>query len=80
MSVVALRLIKFEEQNHKTVFINHTRFEERGEPKRNRTEVLLPTSLTLYQWAKPLTRHVFIFVVKYLLGITLLHIWHLVCV
>ena len=30
-----------------------TTFEEEGEPKRNRTEVLLLTSLTLYRWAKP---------------------------
>ena len=28
-------------------------FEEKGEPKRIRTEVLLLTSLTPYRWAKP---------------------------
>ena len=28
-------------------------FEEKGEPKRNRTEVLLLTSLTPYRYAKP---------------------------
>ena len=28
-------------------------FEEKGEPKRNRTDVLLLTSLTPYRWAKP---------------------------
>ena len=36
-----------------------TTFEERGEPKRNRTEVLLLTSLTPYLWAKPaLSNHI----------------------
>ena len=30
-----------------------TTFEKNGEPKRNRTEVLLLTSLTPYRWAKP---------------------------
>ena len=30
-----------------------THFEEKGEPKRIRTEVLLLTSLTPYRWAKP---------------------------
>ena len=30
-----------------------TTFEERGEPKRIRTEVPLLTSLTPYRWAKP---------------------------
>ena len=30
-----------------------TTLEEKGEPKRNRTEVLLLTSLTPYRWAKP---------------------------
>ena len=28
-------------------------FYEKGEPKRNQTEVLLLTSLTAYHWAKP---------------------------
>ena len=33
---------------------NHKPFEEKGLPKRIRTEVLpLTTSLTLYRWAKP---------------------------
>ena len=40
-------------QSHKTVSINHNLFEEKGEPKRYRTEVLPLTSLTLYRWAKP---------------------------
>ena len=30
-----------------------TTFEEKGEPKRTRTEVPLLTSLTPYRWAKP---------------------------
>ena len=30
-----------------------TTFEEKGEPKRNRAEALLLTSLTPYRWAKP---------------------------
>ena len=34
-----------EEQSHKTVFINHSCFKEKREPKRNRTEVLLLTSV-----------------------------------
>ena len=38
-------------QDHKTT--NHNLFEERGEPKRYRTEALLLTSLTPYRWAKP---------------------------
>ena len=33
-------------QNHKTVSSNHNLFEEKGEPKRDRTEVLPLTSLT----------------------------------
>ena len=33
-------------QSHKTVSTNHNLFEEKGEPKRIRTEVLLLTSLT----------------------------------
>jgi len=35
-------------QGHKTVSTNHNIFEEKGEPKWYRTEVLLLTSLTLY--------------------------------
>ena len=34
--------------NKKTVSTNHNLFEEKGEPKRYRTEVLPLTSLTLY--------------------------------
>ena len=33
-------------QSHKTVSTNHNLFEEKGEPKRYRTEVLPLTSLT----------------------------------
>ena len=36
-------------QSHKTVSTNHNLFEEKGEPKRYRTEVLPLTSLTLYR-------------------------------
>ena len=39
-------------QSHKTVSTNHNLFEEKGEPKRDRTEVLPLTSLTPYRWAK----------------------------
>ena len=35
-------------QSHKTVSTNHNLFEEKGEPKRYRTEVLPLTSLTPY--------------------------------
>ena len=36
-------------QSHKTVSTNHSLFEEKGEPKRYRTEVLPLTSLTPYR-------------------------------
>ena len=36
-------------QSHKTVATNHNLFEEKGEPKRYRTEVLPVTSLTPYR-------------------------------
>ena len=36
-------------QSHKTVSTNHNLFEEKGEPKRYRTKVLLLTSLTPYR-------------------------------
>ena len=36
-------------QSHKTVFTNHNLSEEKGEPKRYRTEVLPLTSLTPYR-------------------------------
>ena len=40
-------------QSHNTVSTNHSLFEEKGEPKRYRTEVLPLTSLTPYRQAKP---------------------------
>ena len=40
-------------QSHKTVPTNHNLLEEKGEPKRYRTEVLPLTSLTPYRYAKP---------------------------
>ena len=40
--------INCEGQSHK-VSTNHSLFEEKGEPKRNRAEVLLLTSLTFYR-------------------------------
>ena len=40
-------------QSHRTVSTNHNLSEEKGEPKRYRTEVLPLTSLPPYRWAKP---------------------------
>ena len=40
-------------QSHKTASTNRNLFEEKGEPKWYRTEVLLLTSLMPYCWAKP---------------------------
>ena len=40
-------------QSHRTVSTNHNLSEEKGEPKRYRTEVLPLTSLTPYRSAKP---------------------------
>ena len=40
-------------QSHKTLSTNHNLSEEKGVPKRYRTEVLPLTSLTPYRWAKP---------------------------
>ena len=42
-------LVGSDGQSHKTVSTNHNRFEEKGEPKRYRTEVLPLTSLTPYR-------------------------------
>ena len=36
-------------QTHRTVSTNHNLFEEKGQPKRHRTEVLPLTSLTPYR-------------------------------
>ena len=38
-----------DRQSHKTVSTNHNLSEQKGEPKRYRTEVLPLTSLTLYR-------------------------------
>ena len=38
--------VGIDEQSHKTVSTDHNLFEEKGEPKRYRTEVLPLTSLT----------------------------------
>ena len=40
-------------QSHKTVSTNHNLLEEKGEPKRYRSEVLPLTSLAPYRSAKP---------------------------
>ena len=37
----------------KTMSTDHNLFEEKGDPKLNRTEVILLPSLTPYRWAKP---------------------------
>ena len=42
--------------SHKTVSTDHNLFEEKGEPKRNRAEAFLLTSLTPYRSAKPAHR------------------------
>ena len=41
-----ISFINCEGQSRKTVSTNHNSFEDKGEPKRYRTEVLLFTSLT----------------------------------
>ena len=41
-----------DRQSHRTVSTNHNLFEEKGEPKRYRTEVLPLTNLTPYRSAK----------------------------
>ena len=46
--------VESDGQSHKTVSTNHNLFEEKGEPKRYRTEVLPLTSLTPYQLTLPL--------------------------
>ena len=42
-------LVGSDGQSHKTVSTNHNLFEEKGEPKRYRTEVLPLISLTPYR-------------------------------
>ena len=41
--------VESDGHSHKTVSTNHNLFEEKGEPKRYRTEILSLTSLTLYR-------------------------------
>ena len=41
--------VRSDGQSHKTVSTNHDHFEEKGEPKRYRTEVLPLTSLKPYR-------------------------------
>ena len=43
--------VRSDGQSHKTVPTNHNLSEEKGEPKRYRTEVLPFTNLTPYHWA-----------------------------
>ena len=45
----AIFMFHCEGQSHKTLSTNHNLFEEKGEPKRNRAEALLFTSLTPYR-------------------------------
>ena len=45
--------VESDGQSYKTVSTNHHLLEEKGEPKRYRTEVLPLTSLTPYRSAKP---------------------------
>ena len=40
-------------QSHRTVSTNHILSEEKGEPKRYRTEVFPLTRLTPYRWTEP---------------------------
>ena len=49
-------MINCEGQSHKTVSTNHKLSEEKGDPKWNRAEALLLTSLTPYRWATPAHR------------------------
>ena len=48
-SLFNVSLVMRDKQSQKTVSTNHNLFEEEGEPKRNRTEVLPLTSLTPYR-------------------------------
>ena len=49
-------------QSHKTVSTNHNLFEEKGEPKRYRTEVLPLTSLMPYPHSKPAHKPILIII------------------
>ena len=46
MRAILMFSVGSDGQSHKTVSTNHNLFEEKGEPKRYRTEVLPLTSLT----------------------------------
>ena len=49
MRAILMFSVGSDGQSHKTVSTNHSFFEEKGEPKRYRTEVLPLTSLTPYR-------------------------------
>ena len=49
MTAILIFLVGSDGQSHKTVSTNHNLAEEKGEPKRYRTEVLPLTSLTPYR-------------------------------
>ena len=49
MRTVLMFSVGSDGQSHKTVPTNHNLFEEKGEPKRYRTEVLPLTNLTPYR-------------------------------
>ena len=49
MRAVLMFSVGSDGQSHKTVPTNHNLFEEKGEPKRYRTEVLPLTNLTPYR-------------------------------
>ena len=49
MRAILMFSVGSDGQSHKTVSTNHNPFEEKGEPKRYRTEVLPLTSLTPYR-------------------------------
>ena len=55
--ILVVRFINYEGQSHKTVSTDHNLFEQKGEQKRNRAEVLLLTGLTPYRQAKPAHAH-----------------------
>ena len=48
MRTILIISVGSDAQSHRTVSTNHNLFEEKGEPKRYRTEVLPLTSLTPY--------------------------------
>ena len=64
------RLLYCEGQSRKTVSTNHNLFEEKGEPKRNRAEALLVTSLIIHRSCRELMmgRHGGAKLTKFILG------------